>query len=77
MTMAKLSGNTLMMAVQAVHAEMQRVRGDVSITDLEPDDQELLLAYSRAAEELKAAYADVCKTSPGLPPYADLVAGGG
>jgi hypothetical protein len=72
--MPEVNGRTLLMAVQAVHAEMLRIRGDVDLGDLEPDDQELLFSYSRAAEELKRAYLEARLSFTNLPPYEDLVA---
>jgi hypothetical protein len=73
--MADLSANTLTMAVQGVNAEICRLKESVGgdITELEPDDQELLLAFSQAAMELKAAYLDMSKSTPGMPPYEQLV----
>lgn len=71
-----LSPQTLAMAVQGVDAEIRRIReaagGDVD--ELEPDAQELLLAFSQAATELKTAYTRVQQAMPDLPPYEELVA---
>jgi hypothetical protein len=73
--MANLSANTLTMAVQGVNAEICRLKESVGgdITELEPDDQELLLAFSQAAMELKAAYLEVSRSTPGMPPYEHLI----
>lgn len=78
MSTAELSAQTLVMAVQAVEAEIRRITETVGgeITELEPDDQELLLAFSKAAMELKKAYLDAREFAPGMPPYEQLVAGG-
>jgi hypothetical protein len=75
--MPQLSPQTLMMAVQAVEAEIARLKESVDgdITALEPDIQELMLSYSRAAMELKASYLDARKSTPGLPAYNQLVGG--
>jgi hypothetical protein len=75
--MPQLSPQTLMMAVQAVEAEIARLKESVDgdITALEPDVQELMLSYSRAAMELKASYLDARKSAPGLPAYNQLVGG--
>ena len=70
--MAELSDPALTMAIQAVASEMQRIQGDADMADLEPDDQELLLAYSRAAMELKAAYLQARQIRPQLPSYETL-----
>ena len=71
--MAEVSGRTLMMAVQAVDAAISRIKESGDPSDLEPDLEELLFSYSRAEMELKAAYLEARKSSPGLPPYEQLV----
>jgi hypothetical protein len=75
--MAELSAQTLVMEVQAVDAEISRIKDSVAgdISELEPDSQELLLSYSLAATELKTAYLDARRSAPGLPPYERLVGG--
>jgi hypothetical protein len=75
--MTTLSAQTLVMAVQGVDAEIRRIKDSVdgNITDLEPDEQELLLAFSQAATELKAAYLELRLSAPGIPPYDQLVHG--
>jgi hypothetical protein len=77
--MAGLSVRTLVMVVQAVDAEIRRMKASVGgdLAQLEPDDQEMLHAYSLAAMELKSAYADACRANPGMPPYEQLVADDG
>ena len=76
--MTTLSPQTLVMAVQGIDAEIRRIQdvacGDTG--DLEPDEQELLLAFSQAATELKVAYVALLQSTPGLPPYEQLVASG-
>ena len=64
-----------MMAVQAVDAEMRRITDTVNgdVTELEPDAQEILEAYSLAEMELKAVYEELRRSSPNLPPYDSLV----
>lgn len=73
--MTTLSAQTLAMAIQAVDAEIRRFKDSVEgdIGELEPDDQELLLAYSQAAAELKATYLELRLSAPGIPPYDQLV----
>ena len=73
--MTTLSTQTLVMAVQGVNAEICRIKDSVGgdIAELEPDEQELLLAFSQAATELKAAYLDLRLSAPGMPPYEQLV----
>lgn len=76
--MTPLSVQTLAMAIQAVDAEIRRFKDAVGgdLAELEPDDQELLLAFSLAAAELKTAYLDRRLTAPGAPPYEQLVGDG-
>jgi hypothetical protein len=71
--MAEVSGRTLMMAVQAVDATISSIKESGDAGELEPDLEELLVSYSRAEMELKAAYLEARKSSPGLPPYEQLV----
>ena len=73
--MAVLSSQTLVMAVQAVDTEIRQIKQSVAnnISELDPDEQELLMAFSQAAMELKAAYLEAREASPGLPLYDDLV----
>jgi hypothetical protein len=73
--MADVRGNTLLMAVRAVNDAIavldERIRaGSIDLLD----DTEMLLSYTRAAEELRSAYEVARLTSGNLPPYADLIA---
>lgn len=70
--MPEISGRTLALSIQAVDIEIHRLDSlheDVIV----PDDQELLVQYYSAAEELEKAYAEVTKKISNLPPYARLV----
>ena len=73
--MSTLSSNTLVMCIQAVQAEIGRLRQAVEgeVDQLGPDDQALLLAYAKAAWELKQLHVAARETEPGLPPYDDLL----
>ena len=73
--MIEVSIQTLMMALQAVDAEISRIKDTVGgdLGELDPDLQEVLLAYSKAAMELKARYLEARKSAPRLPPYEQLV----
>jgi hypothetical protein len=73
--MLEVSVQTLMMSVQAVAAEIAGIKESVAgdLGELEPDMQELMLSYSKAAMELKARYLDARKSAPSLPPYEQLV----
>ena len=73
--MTSLSAQTLMIAIQGVDAEMNRLTAECgSVADMEPDDQELYLAFSQAAEELKRSYLEAARNFPSLPRYEDLIA---
>ena len=74
--MAEINGRTLMMAVQAVNAkirglsqEIENAQDDADLINLE----DLLLAYSKAADDLRDAYRTECEFSSNLPPYEKLV----
>ena len=72
--MPDVSGNTLLMAVQAVHDAIMQL--DERIRDGSGDpqsDTEMLMSYTRAAEELRSAYEVARLTSTNLPPYDELV----
>lgn len=72
--MIAISAQTLVMAIQGVDAEVRRIKNsaDGDISELDPDDQELLMAFSQAAMELKAAYLAERKSIPDLPNYERL-----
>jgi hypothetical protein len=74
MAMQQISDNTLVMAIQGVAAEIRRIKSTVDgdVTELEADDQEVLMAFSQAAMELKAAYLAEREATPDLPPYEQL-----
>jgi hypothetical protein len=72
--MTQLSGMTLVMAVQAVAAEIRRLRAETSDEDAaDPRDQLLLEDYLKTARELETAYAAAARLEPDLPPYDELV----
>jgi hypothetical protein len=74
--MQPVSGRTLMMAIQAVEAERERLRAEVAATADEmkqADLEELEVTYFKAATELRDAYIEECRTSLNLPRYEDLV----
>jgi hypothetical protein len=74
--MVEVTIKTLMMSVQAVNAEIASIRQSVrgNIGALDPDMQELMLSYSKAAMELKQRYMEARKSLPSLPPYEQFVA---
>ena len=73
--MADVSGNTLLMAVQAVNEAIAALDESIRDGSGDPvDDTEMLMSYTRAAEELRSAYEVARLTASNLPPYADLIA---
>jgi hypothetical protein len=74
--MADVSGNTLLMAIQAVNDAIKELDRRLRHPDGEGhplDDTEMLMSYTRAAEELRSAYEVARLGSSNLPPYAELV----
>lgn len=73
--MPEVSGRTLVMAIQAVDAELRRLEEELERAgeDADPDLQELALSYSLAAEDLKQAYLQALNSASNLPPYEQLV----
>ena len=73
--MADVSGNTLLMAVQAVNDAIAVLDERIRDGSRDPlDDTGMLMSYTRAAEELRSAYEVARLTSSNLPPYEALVA---
>lgn len=76
--MADLDGLTLMMAIQAVHREIER-HELLLISETLPDRerlQSLIASYERAAERLREAYESTWTPGGNLPPYAKLLSPG-
>lgn len=72
--MIAISEKTLIMAIQAISDAVHDLRDECQETDGPdlPDMQELLLAYSLAAGDLKNGYAKLAESGADLPPYAAL-----
>jgi hypothetical protein len=72
--MADVSGNTLLMAVQAVNDAIKALEERLQGPDADPlDDTGMLMSYSRAADELRTAYEVARLNTSNLPPYDELV----
>jgi hypothetical protein len=72
--MPEVSPNTLLMAVQAVDAAIQAL--EMRLREADDDvlaDTEMLMAYARAADDLRDAYEVARLTATNLPPYHQLV----
>jgi len=77
--MADISGGTLMMAIQAVEAQLRRLQARIDGAgddDDVSDDEEMLMAYDACARELRSAYDIARSVQSNLPPYSKLVKGG-
>ncbi|MFZ4702154.1 MAG: hypothetical protein ACOYMG_19080 [Candidatus Methylumidiphilus sp.] len=70
--MPEVSGKTLVMAIQAVEAEIQRLRA-LSDEETVPGDEVFLVDLETAAEDLEEAYAEATRTYSNLPAYSQLV----
>lgn len=70
--MPEVSGRVLVMAIQAVDAEIRRLR---ALPDevVVPGDELLLVDFENAAESLEEAYEEATRTCSNLPPYSQLV----
>jgi hypothetical protein len=74
--MANVDGQTLLMAVQAVQAQIHALEAQIDQADEDGDisDQEdLLMGYMQAADALRLAYEAEELVSSNLPPYDMLV----
>ena len=73
--MAELDGITLMMAVQAVHAEIVRYETLLASETLRDREeiQSLVFSYEKALARLREAYESELATVGNLPPYSKLV----
>lgn len=70
--MPEISARALVCAVQAIDSEILRLRS-LSDGTVVPDDDELLLHYENAAEELEVVYTQSARTITNLPEYSKLI----
>jgi DNA repair ATPase RecN len=71
--MPEISTQTLVIAIQAVAAEIRALREAVESGDAEPEEHQLLEDRLKAAEDLERAYDIAARTVINLPPYDELV----
>jgi hypothetical protein len=73
--MAEVSGATLMMAIQAVHAQIRHYESLLESETLRDaaEIQSLVLSYENAARALKDAYRQERAEGSNLPEYETLV----
>lgn len=75
--MPEVSGNALMMAIQAVDDKINRLKAAIDASDADDPDladiEEAMLAYCNTADELRLAYETALRLSSNLPAYERLV----
>lgn len=73
--MAMISSRTLMMAIQAVDAKVKNLSAQIDQADEDDvsDLEDALLAYTKAADDLRDAYEVALRLSSNLPAYEKLV----
>lgn len=69
--MPRIDTATLVIAIQAVDADLRRFRESVDLGD--PEGQLMLEAWERAAQDLEDAYDVEARDTLNLPPYDELV----
>jgi hypothetical protein len=71
--MPNISPQTLVVAIQAVAAEIRNLRAALAEGGAEPEEYQLLEDRICAAEDLKRAYDEAARTVLNLPSYDGLV----
>jgi hypothetical protein len=71
--MPEISINTMIVAIQAVAAQVKELRATVSREDAQPEEMQMLEEWVEAAEDLERAYEVAARTVINLPPYDRLV----
>lgn len=71
--MPEISIGTMVVAIQAVAAQVKELRVAVARDDAEPEEMQLLEEWQEAAEDLERAYDKAALTVINLPPYDSLV----
>lgn len=78
--MANVDGQTLLMAVQAVQAQIRALEAQIDRAgedDDVSDQEDLLMGYVKVADALRIAYEAEELVSSNLPPYDMLVSAQG
>jgi hypothetical protein len=70
--MPEISINTMIVAIQAVAAQVKELRATVNREDAQPEEMQLLEEWVEAAEDLERAYEIAARTVINLPPYDRL-----
>ncbi len=74
--MPEVNGTSLAIAVEAVDAKIQSLLQELenASEDEVTDIEDILLSYTKAANDLREAYLIAFNKSSNLPPYEELVA---
>ena len=72
--MPEIKSRTMLIAIQAVAAQIRTMREELADGDAEPEDYALLEQNIEAAEDLERAYDIEAATVLNLPPYDELIA---
>jgi len=70
--MPLISTDTMIVAIQAVAAQVRELREAVATGDAEPEEMLLLEEWQEAARDLERAYDVEAKLVLNLPPYGEL-----
>jgi hypothetical protein len=73
--MPDISTATLIIAIQAVDAQVRQLRKAVERDDAEVEEMQLLESWEDAAQDLEKAYDVEARDVLNLPPYDELVGG--
>ena len=72
--MPEIKSHTMLIAIQAVAAQIRAMRAELADGDAAPEDYVLLEQNIAAADDLERAYDIAAKTVLNLPPYDELIA---
>jgi hypothetical protein len=70
--MPQIQTDTMIVAIQAVAAQVRELREAVASGDAEPEEMQLLEEWQDAARDLERAYDEEAKVVLNLPPYSEL-----
>jgi len=71
--MPEISNQTLVIAIQAVAAEIRSLRVVLASGDAQPEEYQSFEDRIRAADDLERAYETAARTVINLPPYDELI----
>lgn len=71
--MSKIKTGTLIVAIQAVAAELRILKENMQNGQADPEEYEILQDWQDAANDLEEAYDELAKSQLNLPPYNKLI----